>query len=235
MAMEIIEGVWLSYNNQEEGFRLPVNPPSIEVKEAGSGKKYTILGQGEVNVIQAPELREVSFESFFPLNKDKDPYVVSDKLEKPMWYVEYIQKWMATKRPIRFVYAGSNVYVDSEGVKIAELNIPASIESFTWREVAGSPGDLEFKMSLKEYVFYSAVRTTIIDDQGEAVLEAQQPQRPDEREPLKTYTLVAGDGLWKVAQKCLGDGSRYREIQQLNGISDAQLDRLPIGMTLQLP
>lgn len=233
MTIEITEGVWLSYNNQEDGFRLPVNPASIEIKEGGKGKTHTILGKGEINVIQAPELREVSLESFFPMVKY--PYAVVEKPEKPMWYVEKIQKWMATKRPIRLVYAGANMYPDSEGVKIAELNIAASIENFTWREVAGSPGDLEFKLTLKEYVFYSALRTSIVEDQGEAVLEAQQPQRPDEREAPKTYTLVAGDGLWKVAQKCLGDGSRYPEIQKLNGISDAQLNSLPIGMTIQLP
>lgn len=33
---------------------------------------------------------------------------------------------------------------------------------------------------------------------------------------VKTYTVVKGDSYWKIAEKILGNGSRYKEIQALN-------------------
>lgn len=34
-----------------------------------------------------------------------------------------------------------------------------------------------------------------------------------------THTVVHGDTLWAIAEKYLGDGSRYEEIKRLNGLS----------------
>ena len=56
--------VFLSFNNQEEVFRFPVNPERFDVKDSGEGKSYTVAGLGEVNAILHPKLTEISFESF---------------------------------------------------------------------------------------------------------------------------------------------------------------------------
>jgi nucleoid-associated protein YgaU len=63
----------------------------------------------------------------------------------------------------------------------------------------------------------------------------KQQSRPSDKEQPKTYTLVSGDTLIKVARIQLGNESRWREIQKLNGISDAELTRLQVGMKLKLP
>lgn len=39
----------------------------------------------------------------------------------------------------------------------------------------------------------------------------------------------------KIAKRELGDGSRWKEIQKLNGLTDAQLKTLKIGSVLKLP
>lgn len=222
-------GIWLSFNNEAEIFQLPINPPSIEIANDGNGKSYNVLGLGEVNVIKEPGLREISIDSFFPAHYTD--HVVSSELKKPIEYIQIIQSWMKTLRPIRFVYNSKPIIPSSS--ENSEINLPMSIEGFTWKEVAGTPGDIQYKLKLKEYVFYSAQKLFV--DETANQLEVQPPERPVEKEPPKTYTLLAGEGLWKVAQKCLGDGSRYKEIQQLNGIADHQLTELPIGMTLKLP
>ncbi|WP_010279850.1 LysM peptidoglycan-binding domain-containing protein [Paenibacillus senegalensis] len=223
--------IWLSYNNEEEIFQLPVNPPSIEVSRGGSSKSYSVLGLGEVNVIKEPELKQISIESFFPAVTDTH-LVVSSELLRPMEYVQKILKWMDKMRPIRFVYNAYNP-IRQDIREYNEINLAMSIEDFTWKEVAGTPGDIQYKLSLKEYVFYSAKKLYV--DESSQQLEAEEPPRPVEREQPKTYALKPGEGLWRVAQKCLGDGSRYKEIQQLNGIAGHQLNKLPIGMVLKLP
>ncbi len=47
-----------------------------------------------------------------------------------------------------------------------------------------------------------------------------------------TYTVKAGDTLWDIAQNQLGNGSRYKEIMTLNGLTS---DVIQPGQVLKLP
>jgi len=219
-------GIWLSWNNQKEGFDLPVLPAEIGVSVSGDGAEHEVQGAGKINVIKDRGLKEYSIESFFPYHPAtftpyNHPYILTKFPRTPKQYVDQIMRWWESKWPIRFVYIGSTM----------EINTPASIESFEWRESGGSPGDIEYKLKLKEYRFFSAQRVKL---EKNTVTKAAE-KRVDERVPPKTYTIVAGDSLWTIAQKTLGSGNRWREIQALNGISDAQTKRLKIGTILKLP
>jgi hypothetical protein len=246
--------IYLSFNNQTEGFRIPVNPESIEVKEEGQGKTYNIVGKGggteetragEINVIKSPKLREVSFSSLFPAQYY--PFVAEDTpLYTPMYYINFIRKWIESKHPIRFIFAGNYAALArSNNVKeITDLNFPASIESFEWKEVAGAPGDIEYTIHLKEYVFYAARQMVVMTNAaGEKVLVQKPPARPDERIRPETYTLRFRNGynlsraLNSVAVRFFDQNTeRMRDIQKFNGISDADLKRIDYdGMVIKLP
>lgn len=47
------------------------------------------------------------------------------------------------------------------------------------------------------------------------------------------YTIVEGDSLWSIAKDKLGDGTRYKEILELN--PDLQIETLKIGSTIKIP
>lgn len=54
-------------------------------------------------------------------------------------------------------------------------------------------------------------------------------------EPEETYhihTVVRGDTLYEIAKACLGNGSRYREIKTLNGLTS---NTIYVGMKLKIP
>ena len=48
----------------------------------------------------------------------------------------------------------------------------------------------------------------------------------------RTYTVKKGDSLWAIAAKQLGNGSRYKEIKSLNGLTG---DTIHAGQVLKLP
>lgn len=50
---------------------------------------------------------------------------------------------------------------------------------------------------------------------------------------VRTYTVQTNDSLWKIAQEQLGNGTRYTEIANLNGIKDSNL--IYPGQVLKLP
>ena len=49
------------------------------------------------------------------------------------------------------------------------------------------------------------------------------------------YVVRQGDSLWRIAAQQLGDGSRYREIAELNAYILEDEDFLSVGMCLKLP
>ena len=54
-------------------------------------------------------------------------------------------------------------------------------------------------------------------------------------ENIRWYEVKENDNLWKIAEKELGDGNRYKEISKLNTGILPDEDDLKLGMRLQLP
>ncbi|MBD2846188.1 LysM peptidoglycan-binding domain-containing protein [Paenibacillus sp. IB182496] len=214
----------LSYNNKEESFVLPVNPQQLEAGDAAGGTTYDVIGLGEINVLKPPTLTDFTLAGLFPATLY--PFRTVETPLPPMDYVLLLRKWMRKQRPVRFILIGAGY----------EINTAASIEQFDWTEAAGGSGDIEYTLKLKSYRFYAARKVNRTRTaSGDAALTRQAEPRPDEREIPATYTLRRGDTLWTVAQWQLGDGTRWREIQTLNGISEAEVLQLPVGKVLQLP
>lgn len=216
-------GIELSFNGQTEVIQIPVMPDALEVDKGSNNKTYDVVGLGEVNVIKSPKLMGFSFSSFFPAQRY--PFVITSKLLAPSEYVNTIKEWMTARQPIQFKYVSDSY----------DINTLASIEGFDWKEVAGSSGDIEYSLELKEYVPYTAKTAEIEQSASGATQVTQPPNRPNEQQSPKSYTLVAGDTLWSVAQRFLGNGARWPELQKLNGITDAQIKRLQIGQVINLP
>ena len=219
-------GIYLSIDDGAQGFRLPVNPPEIEVEIPGQGKTYRIISLGEINSIQTPSLSEISFESFFPAQRY--PFVVGEELLEPSRYVEMIDEWRRDRKIVRLIVTDGTV----------DINMLASIEDFTWREVAGAVGDIEYEMTLKQYRPYGPklvqINTQTQNNQTVAVAAKKETRQQTKPQP-KVHVLQRGETLWALAQKYLGNGSRWTEIARLNGIKDSQVRSLPVGMQIKIP
>jgi hypothetical protein len=225
----------ISWNNNEEGWPFPVLPGKVTIKREGSGRDYRIIGLGPIRSNEKPGLAEISFESFFPGQNypfsGPIRYFYEDGRPKPNQYVNDINKWMHSGYPVRFVYVGA----DSEN-KEYKIFLPMTITSFERWEEAGSPGDIFYRLELKEYVFYAPRRARPVQQpDGSVKLVKDPPKRWDPRVPKETYTIQPGDNLVKIAMKELNDSSRWREIQKLNNLTDADLKRLQVGQVLKLP
>ncbi|HXJ34245.1 MAG TPA: LysM peptidoglycan-binding domain-containing protein [Candidatus Eisenbacteria bacterium] len=51
----------------------------------------------------------------------------------------------------------------------------------------------------------------------------------------RTYTVVAGDNLSKIAKKLLGDANRWKEIHQLNADTVKNPNLIHPGQVLKIP
>lgn len=48
----------------------------------------------------------------------------------------------------------------------------------------------------------------------------------------ETYTVVKGDTLWTIAQRKLGNGSKYKDIMTINGLTSTVIH---VGQVLKMP
>lgn len=94
--------------------------------------------------------------------------------------------------------------------------------------------------------WYGTFGTTIEGNTGDAVQQLSRSHsaimgayRPayavteePARDPPETYVVQQGDNLWSIAQRFLGDGSRYLEIFELNNLPTTVLQP---GQVLKLP
>lgn len=217
---------WLSYNNGKERYQLPVNPPSIKINGSWGFQDIEVAGLGEYTVIGDGKLKEISIASFFP--RDYNPaYCEHDLIHDPWTYVETIERWIESRRPIRLTITGT------------PINMAVTIRSFNYdADRNGSVGDIYYDISLKEYVFIDLVREMKITKSGTKAKAkvSSKTQRPDLAQKPKTHIVKIGDSLWKIAQKVYGDGSQYKKIYQANSAKIGKdPSKLTVGMELKLP
>lgn len=215
-------GIYFSANSDKDGFRLPINPEIVTVTATGDGEQFTIAKVGTVNVPKDAKLDEFSIESYFPAMPTH--YSTTD-FRKPEFYINWLRKWKDSKQPIRYIYDGGSF----------PINELVTIEEFVYDESSGS-GDVKFTLELLKYVPFAPAKLKVVKKGGKstAVKKPTTPRQNSKPAP-KTYTLVKGDNLWKLAKRFLGSGTRYREIANLNKIKDSQFRRLPIGLKVKIP
>lgn len=214
--------MYLGINYGEEGFILPVLPEKIEINENGDNKTYDVVNLGEVNIINLPKLTEISFESYFPLNRG--PYVSTVELFSPSFYISRIKEWREKLQKIRFIFIGGPI----------RINDLFSIESFKYSENGGEVGDIYFSIELKRYKDYSPKKVVIVESNGSDIKTAVTGEnRNSDLTKPKTYTVVSGDTLWAISKRFLGDGNRYKEIAALNKISNANY--IYVGQVINIP
>lgn len=85
--------------------KLPVNPEEIEIKNPTDHKTYDVIGVGEIVVPRKPSLKEVSWESFFP--GDRQAVYVNGGAKSPSYYLKYFEKALKKKQICRLIITRS--------------------------------------------------------------------------------------------------------------------------------
>lgn len=224
-------GIYLSANNDKEGFRVPVNPPELPFKNDADGEEFTIAKKGTVNVPKPMKLTEFAFSSFFPVD---ETHYAETQFQKPEKYIQQINKWMADETVIRFVFVGGSFSVNEQ----------VTIQSFEYKQQFGT-ADVDYTISFKKYVPFGFKKMELVKKKASPVKSVdkkpveqvvkKEPPRENPKLVPQTYSLVKGDSLWKIAQKYTGNGANYKALQSLNGIKDSDLRKLPIGLKVKIP
>lgn len=178
---------FFEYNNTI--VQLPVNPEKITISSKGNNSREEIVKIGEISILKDRKLQSLEISSFFPADSS-GPYVLTKgKFKKPKFYLNFFNKIIADKKPVRFIIGDTKV------------NFLASIESFEWSLQAGDE-DTRYKLKIQEYRLYSAKTVTINNKKSSSTPKktsdtkpkatVKQPERPKTGFSIGDTVIVNG-------------------------------------------
>ncbi len=212
--------LWLTYNGEKEKIQFPVLPESFEVSFGNKNTSVQISGLGEIVVLQDRPAIEVSWDGFFPATRF--PGIQVDSITPPATLLKTISEWKNSNKPAHLILTGT------------DANFYVAIQSITATEKGGDPDVIHYKIKLKEYREVK-VRKVTVDTVTQVATVPAQETRTDNRVQETTYTVEAGDCLWNIAKRLLGDATRYTEIAALNADQIKNPNLIYPGQVLRLP
>lgn len=216
--------------------QLPVNPEDLTISGGVNNNTSDTVGQGEINDLGFSKLKELSISSFFPKNNNGELYInTGGSFQGPNYYIKFFEDIKTAREPFRLI------------VTEIDINMLVSIESFEYTYQYGTD-DVDYSLELKEYKEHN-VRVLKATTNGYTTADSVQKvasasitntnsNRPIEKSIPKNYIVQNGDTLWKIAQKYLGDGSRWNEIYTYNNnksIIGGNPNLIKAGQVLSIP
>lgn len=206
---------------------LPVTPAEIRTKTESRNKSVYILNFGELNLARKPGLQEISFTVLLP-GRMYSFVQTEGEFHEPEYFLNLFREYKAAGRPVQLIVFRKL----ADGSQIFCGNIEVLLEDYTVTEKGGEQGDFWVELRWKEYRNAKSIRYEMKKEADGQTALIEQGQARESKTPEGSYTVRSGDCLWAIAKRALGDGTRYREIAEKNGIADP--NRIYPGQVLKL-
>jgi LysM repeat protein len=179
-----------------------------------------LIDKGEVNILKSPGLSEIAFDAIIPQQKYSFA-VYKDGYKEASYFLDEFERLKLSKAPFQFKVTR----LSPDGRFLFNTDMKVSLEEYSIDESVDYGFDLNVSIKLKQYRDYGTSKIAVINtastaDQITAVkIESPRPAPA----PAKTYVVKAGDTLWGICKKQLGDGSKYATVAKANGIKNPNL------------
>ena len=201
----------MAYRLYLGGFELPVAPAKINMQINSKNKTATLANMKEINILKAPGLTDIDF--VIPVPRAAYPWANNNT--SPQTVLSQLETLKTSQKPFQFIV--SREY-DNGSVGFS-TNMKVGLEDYRIIEDAEDLSDVSIEINLKQWVDYGAKVIYVEPDkpnQGTTTTKPQSsPNKPSNNKP-KTYTVKHGDSMWEIAKKYLGDGSKYKQLYNMN-------------------
>lgn len=212
---------------------LPVAPQKIQLKIKGVNKTYTLINEGEINVLKTPGLTEIEFDALLP--NVRYPFAMyKSEFKNARTYLEKLKKYKQDKETFQFIVTRTL----PNGRMLFDTNMKVSLESYTIKEDAKNYGtDFLVTINLKEYRDYATKLCDIkvVSSEAKVIVQETRAVENPPKPVNQTYTVVTGDCLWGIAKKFYGNGSKYTIIYDANKDKITNPNLIYPGQVLTIP
>lgn len=203
---------------------IPINPEELSISRAADNDNIDIIGLGKATTKGEPGLSSLTIKSFFP---GSNSYFYTGVT--PTTCINFINEIWETENK------NNNV------AKLVTLGLPIDldmyfvIDDFQYDHRAGEEEDIYYNLKIKKYVPYG-VKTVDVQLSGLAAARATSTSVGVNQATKSTYTVQQNDCLWNITKAACGDGSRWRELYNLNkSIIGSNPNIIKAGYVLTLP
>ena len=128
---------------------LPIAPDKITTKINGRNKVYSLINEGELNILKLPGLSTVNFSILLPLVLY--PFATyRDGYRQPSYYLNELERLKLSKQPFQFIISRHDTVTARKNSH--NTNMTVSIEDYQINEDAKSNGfDIKVDITLKQY------------------------------------------------------------------------------------
>lgn len=128
---------------------LPIAPQKLQLKIKNANKTYTLIDEGQINVLKKAELTDIEFECEIP--QMKYPFAVyKNGFKGASYFLDYFEKLKTVKKPFQFIVSRTQ----PNGKALFHTNIKVSMEDYKITEQAKNGFDLTVSVKLKQYREY---------------------------------------------------------------------------------
>lgn len=205
---------------------LPIPPQKIPIKYPGQNETATLINGEEINITRPPGLAEISIDVVLP-QMDYPCAMWDGSVEDAEEFISRLQDLKESGDTFEFI-----VIRDS-----FDTNMDVTLEDYKVSDDVKEGLDLVVSITMKEARHYGTkiMNFAIVPEQPIPAAASPEPERPAARPQVKTHTVKSGDCLWNIAKKQLGDGSRWKEIHDLNRDKISNPNLIHPGLVLVMP
>ncbi len=216
--------IYLTDLTTGDRLRFPMLPTDINIKISNQFSNYSILKIGEIRIPSGSSLDSFSWNGILPGKRRKnDPYIRCWQSPKAVY------KWLNNLKTQDGKPVKARLLITG-----TPINCDVYLSSF-FGTPTGGYGDINYSITLiqaKEIKIRTASKSV---NSINNVSSSTVPERPSPP-AAKTYTVVAGDCLWKIAQRFYGSGSLYTKIYEVNKeVIGSNPNSIYAGQVLTIP
>lgn len=175
--------------------RFPLLPENIKYTSGDTEfVTYDIMNRGPVSMPTGTGLACISWEADFPGEGRSEDPSIRGTWNVPKYYHDILEDWKVKGTTINILVVGY------------PWNFDAHVKTYRG-DAYGACGDLAYEIEFQEH------RDITIKTTAQASA-SNKPSRVSTK--TTTYTIQTGDTLWKIAQKFLGAGSKWKTIYNAN-------------------
>lgn len=178
---------------------LPVTPAKYLWRHPNRIETVRLDQLGDINLPGGGRMGECTLEDVL-LPAQLSSYCVPGARADPWGYLYDLETWSDRGTKLRWIVSGTGI------------NAPVLIEEVTQGERDGT-NDLYVSIALRQWKKVEAPVNTITRKAGSALAPRESKTGAN---AVRTYTVVKGDCLWKIAKKFYGNGSEYKRLAAAN-------------------
>lgn len=147
---------------------LPIPPEKLQLKINNANDTFTLINEGEINILKTPKLTDIEFECIIP--QVQYPFATyKSGFKRASYFLDYFESLKVDKKPFQFIVSRTM----PNGNVLFSTDKTVSLEDYTITEQAKDGFDLTVKIKLKEYRDYGTktVNIKIVDSKVKATIE----------------------------------------------------------------